>query len=418
MEDNTKKILKKDIITIVQLCKKYDCSKPEIAKKIYSIAMEKSIFESSIGKSCLQRIASIANGEANEDLCLLCRKSRASNYLVCPECIQKISNLQDKQDMNSMKLNQTIIESGAVNKENASEIEKHTKEFTQNVGSTSQEILVNEENVIKEDRKMILDEINSESDQKIIHKEPKQAGEVSNGIRKAVTGENAKGDGVTLVPKENSHHEQRIDDSRSQTVKNRIEEKSKQKKGKGIFVKICLPILALFFIIFKSLSEDQSSNIDQNLVGDIDENQNIDISFTFTESEAVEWLNNRLGEMGWKLNTSEDGNSYYFITDENINGTLVDKTITDTFYHFETDDNGYVTQIQVLLSGNVLDASGNAVVLAMAGIQGCDGSISAELAREIYIKTLSDSKYTYNNLKFNYVYFDDSKSAFMISYLN
>lgn len=415
MEDNTKELIKNDILIIAKLCSTQDCSKPETAEKIYSYAAGKSIFMSPIGKSFQQRMALVAKGDINEDLCLVCRKNIASNHAICPECLNKISSIQAKKTENSSLTNQTNTENSTAPQISTSE-GKQAKEFTQNLGSTVQEISANVKNVANSAQKKILDEMSSEAAQEIKSEAIAQVVDTTDNVKKVVNIAKSKWNDMTQAQKENNQQEQPLqsgDLAKTNDPTTPTNSKTRMIIGVSVVVVIFLMVaafvglgklcaaattIALCVLVYRFIKKLPKRNtvivllIFGVLTGVFykDASQNI-----FGESEFIEQVTNRLDGTDLELRETKSEDTYQ-LWDRGVSHPIV-CTIS-------CDKSDNVSSI-IIMSGDAADYFDECIALAFVVLRVMNPSLSDDEANDLlFNKIAKNGEYISNGIKYEYGY--------------
>lgn len=85
---DTKEALKRDLVNILKLSHSYDMSDKNNLIKIEKFLREKTLFHTSMGTVYRNRIHKLIEGE-NEIACMLCKKEKAQDGIVCQACMAK-----------------------------------------------------------------------------------------------------------------------------------------------------------------------------------------------------------------------------------------------------------------------------------------------------------------------------------------
>lgn len=88
-ETNTDKT---DVVLMLQLSSKYDLKDLATAKKVQAYVSKQERMQSSFGKIYKNRLNEIVNEQCSSDqLCLLCKKEKSEDGIICSECMDKYS---------------------------------------------------------------------------------------------------------------------------------------------------------------------------------------------------------------------------------------------------------------------------------------------------------------------------------------
>lgn len=128
---------KRDIKTLVKLSKYYSYDNTATLDRILSYGEKNQLFQSVYGQKYIERIAGIAYGNADGDICILCGRNVAENGVVCNHCIEKVSGGNSGADLKDTAENN-------VNEETVSVDENVIIQDTSPVVEESQELITDE----------------------------------------------------------------------------------------------------------------------------------------------------------------------------------------------------------------------------------------------------------------------------------
>ena len=128
---------KRDIKTLVKLSKYYSYDNPATLDRILSYGEKNQLFQSVYGQKYIERIAGIAYGNADGDICILCGRNVAENGVVCNHCIEKVSGGNSGADLKDTAENN-------VNEETVSDDENVIIQDTSFDEEESQELITDE----------------------------------------------------------------------------------------------------------------------------------------------------------------------------------------------------------------------------------------------------------------------------------
>lgn len=125
-----------------------------------------------------------------------------------------------------------------------------------------------------------------------------------------------------------------------------------------------------------------------------------------TEEQAVKHLTERFARMDWDMGGNEHTYTFY--------DKAKDVPILDCCYSFAVDEQDVITQLQVLVVGDIKTAikAENMVVLVMAALQMYDASITYEDVKKIMAEAIGNGSCEFEDITYYFELISDTESAF------
>lgn len=101
----------RDLINIMKISETKEFKNKDVLRKLITISETTDNFSSSLGTAFINRVKKLLLGKDDDLKCILCKKNKTLNGIVCQNCIdlynQQVQKMRAKKDCSNEKINKS-----------------------------------------------------------------------------------------------------------------------------------------------------------------------------------------------------------------------------------------------------------------------------------------------------------------------
>ena len=127
MTDESKELIKKDLITILQINARLHYDNQEEVKRIRNLVLQKDMLKTSWGNRYIKRLEQVIDGTTS-DKCFLCNCSLDNETIICNNCLNKFTKA--KNEKAGQEIPQTVVKSDSKKEQSEEKGNKRKQKFS------------------------------------------------------------------------------------------------------------------------------------------------------------------------------------------------------------------------------------------------------------------------------------------------